>query len=115
MVNYISGRYVPPPKSPPMAEPVVLGTAPAQSLPAVAGGSKLDTIAAEIKASGKPPSAFFTVKAVDGSRLCHIGGQGVRVSEAEYFQILRAVQPANASDPEQLTIWKLQRRAGQDE
>ena len=71
---------------------------------------KLAAIVAEIKISGKPPSAFFTVKAVDGSRLCHIGGQGIRVTDNQFYQILKALQPA--VDSGQVRTWNLQRRAG---
>lgn len=73
---------------------------------------KLGPIVSEIRLSNKPPSAFFTARRADGSRLCHIGGQGIRVSEAEYLQILSALQPATGTSPEQIRIWNLQRRAG---
>ena len=71
---------------------------------------KLAAIVAEIKISGKAPSAFFTVKAVDESRLCHIGGQNIRVTDNQFYQILKALQPA--VDSGQVRTWNLQRRAG---
>lgn len=110
MVNFISGLNM----TPPQADPVALPNAPAEavSAPVAVMAPKLDDIAAAIRASGKPPSAFFTVRGADGSRLCHIGGQGIRVSEAAYLQILSALQPATGTSPEQIRIWNLQRRAG---
>lgn len=75
---------------------------------------KLAEIAAEIKISGKPPSAFITTRHADGSRLCMIGGAAIRLTDNEYFAVLKAVQPAAASDPAQQAKWNLHRRAERD-
>lgn len=73
---------------------------------------KLDAIVAAIKLSGKNASAFFTVKNAEGTRLCHIDGDSIRVTDNEFYAVLKALQmPA---DPETQARWKLQRRAIRD-
>lgn len=75
---------------------------------------KLAAIVAEIKISGKNASAFITVKHADGSRLCMIGGTPIRLSDNEYYAVLKALQPATGTSPDQIRTWNLQRRAGRE-
>lgn len=79
-----------PPKTPTLADPVVLPQAPAQSLPAAVVTPKIAAIVRAIRDSGQHYIMAFTAQANDGTRGCKYSSERVSADE---FDAIRAALP----------------------